>query len=383
MALVASERLPGPVQARPRRAARLASLGWRAKGFVTIVVLPSVLAAIYYGLIASPVFISEAKFTIQGDQPAPGSAIELALFGTSGGEDALIVREYVRSHGLVGRLGERIDLRAVYGDPAIDRLQRLPEGASDEELASYFSAMVELGFEPESSVTTLRVHAFRPDDARRIAGAIMELSEELVNGLSQRVSEDMLGFAEAQLARAENRVSNARKAITAYRDRTEALDPTREAGAILGIIGDLEAKLAQERAELMELRSFLREDSARIAAIKARIGALASQIVEERARLTGKQGSRLSEVVANYEELQLELEFAQNVYTTMLAALESARAEVQKQQKYLIRVVAPNLPDEALEPDRLIGILTVVMGSLLTYGIGALVLAAVREHAEV
>ncbi|MDX1542056.1 MAG: hypothetical protein R3349_11705, partial [Geminicoccaceae bacterium] len=367
MALVASERLPRPAGARERRGARVARAGWRRKGLLLVVALPTVLAAVYYGWIASPVFISEAKFTIQGDQPAPGSAIELALFGTGGGEDALIVREYVRSHGLVERLGEQIDLRAMYGGSTIDPLQRLPEGASDEDLATYFSNMIELAFEPESSVTTLRVHAFRPDDARRIAAAIMELSEDLVNSLSQRVSEDMLGFAEAQLARAENRVSTARKAITAYRDRTDALDPTREAGAILGIIGDLEAKLAQERAELMELRSFLREDSARIAAVKARIAALASQIVEERSRLTGKQGSRLSEVVANYEELQLELEFAQNVYTTMLAALETARAEVQKQQKYLIRVVAPNLPDEPLEPDRVLGVLTVLVGSLLTY----------------
>jgi len=83
------------------------------------------------------------------------------------------------------------------------------------------------------------------------------------------------------------------------------------------------------------------------------------------------------------EDLQVELEFARKAYTSMLGSLETARAEAQKQQKYLLPVVAPNLPDEPLEPRRVLGVLTVFFCSLVVYGIGALLLAAIREHAEI
>lgn len=378
MALALDLQLP----AKPDRpSARRTGVSWRL--LALCVGLPTIAAAIYYGLIASEVYVSAAKFMIRGDQPLASSGLELALFGAGGGDDSLIVREYILSHGIVDRLEEQIGLRRVYSADDIDPLQRLSVEASNEELAAYFEDMIEVQFDPESSVTTLRVRAFSPDDAQAIAQAIMALSESLVNGLSERVTDDLLSFSRAELARAESRIATARRAITAFRDRTAALDPGREAGAILGIIGELETKLAQERAALSELRSYMREDSARITGLKARITALSAQVEQERARLTGSANGRLSEVVSNYEELQLELEFAQSAYTHVLSSLETARAEAQKQQKYLIRVVPPNLPDEALEPDRALSVLAVFLGALLTYAIGALLIAAVREHAEV
>jgi capsular polysaccharide transport system permease protein len=377
VALAAVNRLPGAVTSGRSRLRRL------GQGLVWCVGLPTLAAAVYYGLIASDVYIAEAKFTIRGDRPLASDGLSLALFGKSAGEDALVVREYIVSHGIVAELDRHGRLRAAYQHPEIDYLQRLPADASIEDLVKYFATMVDLRFDPESAVSTLRVRAYTPEDARRIASEILDLGERLVNRLSDRLTDDLLGFARAELARAEGRVTTARRALTAFRDRTEALDPTQEAGSILGIVTSLEGRLAQERAELMELRSFLREDSARIAAVKARIGALAAQIAEERSRLTGDGGGRLSQIVADYEELQLELEFARNAYTSALASLELGRAEAQRQQKYLIPIADPNLPDEPLEPRRLLGVLTVLLGSLVAYGVGLLVIAAVREHAEV
>lgn len=375
MAIAILDRLP-VVRSRTRRTS------WFRRSFASCVGLPTVAALAYYGAIASDVYISEAKFTVRGDRPIATGPLELALFGAAnGGEDALIVREYVLSHGIVAELDRQLGLRAAYGAAAVDWLQRLPKDASREELVDYFEDMVDIGFDPESSVTTLRVHAFTAEDAERIAGAIMRLSETLVNSLSRRVIDDLLSFARSELARAESRVATASRALTAFRDRTAALDPAREAGSILGIIGNLEDRLAQERTSLMELRSYLREDSARIAAATARIAALNAQVAAERARLTGDGGGRLSRVVEDYEALQLELEFARTGYTSMLTSLEVARADAQRQQKYLIPVVAPNLPDEPLEPERLLAVLTVLLGALVCYGVGALVIAAIREHA--
>jgi hypothetical protein len=136
MAFAASPELPA--LAGPRHRWRLAPRWW---GLLGIVGIPTLAAGAYYGLIASDVYISEAKFTIRGDRPAPGGALDMALFGIGGGEDALIAREYVLSHAIVSQLDERVGLRQAFGAHWIDPLQRLEHAASSEELTAYFAAM--------------------------------------------------------------------------------------------------------------------------------------------------------------------------------------------------------------------------------------------------
>ena len=63
-----------------------------------------------------------------------------------------------------------------------------------------------------------------------------------------------------------------------------------------------------------------------------------------------------------------------------LADLIDAETEAQRKQRYLIPFVAPELPDEALEPERLWNVLTVFFGACLVYAIGGLVWSALNDH---
>src|SRR5581483_5189486 len=108
--------------------------------------------------------------------------------------------------------------------------------------------------------------------------------------------------------------------------------------------------------------------------------ALKNQIATERRRLTGSNGA-LAPQIAEYEHLLLEREFADKGYASALASLESARVEASKQHLYLVRVVEPNLPEKALYPRTSIILPTVFFGRLISYGIGWLIVAGVREHA--
>ena len=67
--------------------------------FLGMVILPTILATGYYGLIASPQYQSEAEFVVRG-QPSqsPGVLAGLLSGGSAGGtEDTYVVREYVTS----------------------------------------------------------------------------------------------------------------------------------------------------------------------------------------------------------------------------------------------------------------------------------------------
>ena len=102
--------------------------------------------------------------------------------------------------------------------------------------------------------------------------------------------------------------------------------------------------------------------------------------LSQAAKLTGKNGA-LAPVLANYEQLTLQREFAQTSYTSALTALENARLQAMRQQLFVVRVVEPNMPQRALFPHSTLMVVTVFLGLVLTYSIAWLIIAGMREHA--
>ena len=152
---------------------------------------------------------------------------------------------------------------------------------------------------------------------------------------------------------------------------------------MLGLVMTLEGTLAGAKAELIEAESYLRGDSTQVKQLKARIDALQHQIRNERERLTGKDEADLTRLISGYQPLILDQTLAEQRYASALSSMELARADAQRQQRYLIPFVTPSFPDEALEPERFWNILTVFIGSLLVFGVGSLIWAAIMEHVGV
>ncbi|GIX12307.1 MAG: hypothetical protein KatS3mg118_0266 [Paracoccaceae bacterium] len=74
-----------------------------------------------------------------------------------------------------------------------------------------------------------------------------------------------------------------------------------------------------------------RENDPRLARLDRRIAAIAARIAEERARLgsesAGAGGRTMSQVLADYEALLVDIEFAQGAYLAAMGQLDAARAE--------------------------------------------------------
>ncbi|EWY38918.1 RkpR, polysaccharide export protein [Skermanella stibiiresistens SB22] len=370
---------PAPVANRERR--RLAP--WSA---ALCVGLPTLLALIYYGALASDQYVAEARFAVRGSEAAATDMLGV-LTGVPGhaasAGDAMIVQDYIRSREVVDELSRRFDLRALYARPDADWLARLNPDDPIEDVVLYWRGMVDVAFDNLSGITTLRVAAFRPDDAVAVANAVLETSETLVNGLSERARKDAVAFAESQVADAETRLTAAREALTSFRDRRQAIDPARSAEARLTILSGLEGELAKSEAELSAMKAFMRSTASAVVSLENRIAALKRQITEERGKLAGDPGQTdvMSGMVADYERLMMEREFAEKAYVSALGSLEGARAEAVRKQRYLASFVQPHLPEDAVRPRRLISILTVFFGALIAWGIGALGVAAVKDHA--
>lgn len=356
-------------------------------GLIVFVAFPTLIAAVYFLVVASPRYVSEARFVVRtaNGGGAPSSfGIALQGVGLSAGQtDAFAVHEYVASVDAVRELETRFDLRRTFGGTGVDifsRYPRLGESSSTEGLQDAMKRFVTVGYDSTTGISTLRVEAFAPHDAQNIATALLNGGESLVNRLNRRSSQNAVNEARAAQQQAQSRLSTIQSELTSFRNREQFIDPTRTATESSQMIGTLMASLAELRAQRNQIASSAPSSPA-LPAIDGRIAAYETEIENARSKIAGSQNS-LAPKVGVYEELNLKRELAAEELTHATAGLVAAESEARRQQLYLERIVPPNLPQEAREPKRIISILTVFAACLLAYAVGWLVWAGVREHRQ-
>lgn len=379
---------PLPAERRSNTAKDLRRL--RARRLVTRlslgVVLPTALAAVYVGLVATPEYESVSSFTIQSADGVGASSVELlfaAMPGSSAGRDVLLVQEHVRSRAMMQHLVDEHGWLPHYTADSIDAVNRLASDATLEERYEHFLDKVRVEHDTQSGTLTLLVKAYDTESAKRFADAILAASESMVNTLAQRAREDRIELARAELSRAEARLSTARTAVLEAQNAGAELNPMASAAAILELRGELEAELARARAELSAMRSTYAPSAPEVVQQQQRVRALERQLDAQRARLAGDEGRGLSEAIARFEPLVAEKEFAERAYGSALASLEVARVEAHRQHRYLVTIAPPSAPDAPTHPRFWYAVLTVFVASFFLLGIGTLLVASVREHAQV
>lgn len=347
--------------------------------------LPTLLAAVYYGAVITPQYESVSSFTVQtADGPAaPQLELLFASVPGNGGRDARLVQEHVQSRDMLRHLVEEHGFLAHYQDGEIDVFSRLPADAASETLYDYYRDKVTVDFDSASGILTLTVRAFDAENAERFSRAILAKSEAMVNRLAERARSDQTALARRELERAEERLAAARQAVAeAQGDQTE-LDPTRSAAALYELRARIEGELASARAELSALSATMPRTDPQVVAQRRRVAVLERQLEEQAERLAGEDAASVRAAIARFEPLAAEKEFAERAYASALASLEVARVEAARQHRYLATISGPSRSDEPSHPDVLWSILTALVLSFAGLGIGTLLIASVREHANV
>lgn len=355
-------------------------------GFALVVLLPTTIALIYNLLIASPIYVSEAKFVVRSPGQHQPSSFGVALQGvglSSGANDSFAVHDYITSRDGLKDVRRTQDVAAIIGRPEADFLSRYPSfGAAQTEEGLYkgFRRFVTVGYDSATGISTLRVRAFRPNDAYAINNALLIASEQLINRLNERSAADLVADATRTQNEARQALQSAQAELAAFRNRQGYIDPTLSARESSELIGGLLANIAQLKAERDQLQSEA-PASPQLDSLNGRIAAYERQVAAERAKVAGSASS-LAPSVGTYELLVLAQEIADRQLVQATAAVVTARDDARRQNLYLERIVSPNVPDEPALPRRWFAVLTVFASALLVYALGWLVLAGVREHRQ-
>lgn len=378
----------GGAMASPTRTARLLPKvkDWLRRHwmFHVLVLVPTLLAAVYFGLIASDLYISESRFVIR--QPEKKTLSSLGQFLQSAGmtssqSETFTIRDYMLSRDALKILEDNLKLRHLYSSPHIDFLSRFnPLNLDDsfEDFFKYYGDIVTIDLDTASSICILKVRAYTPKLARGINEALLFLGEGLVNELNDRARQDLIHFAAQEVEEAEKAAKTAALALSDYRNRKTLFDPSQQSSMQLQQVGKLQADLIDVRGQLAQLRAFVSE-SPFIKALEKRASELQKAINTEMGKVTGGADSMTQKVI-EYERLSLEREFTEKRLAAALASLQEARAAAQRQQLYLEKIVNPNLPDKAQFPRRGRDVVLVFVVCWLVYAIVRLLKAGVEEH---
>ena len=363
---------------------------WALISFVAFVIVPAVASILYLAFIASDQYVAEARAVVRSVEQdsaaqsamsssgAPSSSLSMSMVTPN----AYIVTNYLRSRGVVEDLGKVIDLRAIFRRPEADFWARLPRDASVEDLVDYWKQMVVTYVDGPSGIVTVKIRAFRRDDALALTQAVLKLSERLVNEMSERARRDAMQFAEREVQRADGRVRAALAELRGYRDQEGLIDPIKTADETAKLLMQLLVEKIRLENDLFVASRSLTRNAPSMQNLTARLEIVEVQIGKLRENLTGDtpEVRNLAAKLARFEELEVQRQFAERLYTMAQDGLERARMTAERQNVYLTVFVPPSLPEESTFPRRVAFSILIPLALLVVWSIVALIWASVQDH---
>ena len=361
-----------------------------SRPFLAYVIAVTVLTVIYYAFIASPLYVSESSFSVRGRtaQPAAaGSLLSAVAGGVTGGgalasisEPAEIV-DYIKSPHMMQRIDKRHNLRAMYCKPRADLLNAMPCDASQEKFLKFYRKMIIPRIDRESFIIRLEVRSFDAKSAHAISDDILKITADYVDNLSAKIREDTLRTATREMQNAENEVRTTRLNMTQYRASSGMVDPTQTAGAQQVEITGLMQALNAARAERAGLGTYSTASNPLARAADAKIASLERQLAAAQATLaSNSQGATVAKKLYGYEGLAVANEYAVKKLESALHNYDQARVTASQRERFLVRAVDPNFPDQATLPKRILRTFEVIAVAVALYAIVALSIAGVRDH---
>lgn len=277
-------------------------------------------ALFYFCVIASDVYVSETKFVVRtADKKASGPVFGEVLqqMGfTESHADSWVVHDYMVSHDVMQQLNELLHIQRAYSDTHIDFFNRFPG-------VRFWDTSLEA------------FHAYYKNHVL-----------VTIDPLSSIITLKVKGF----------------RSDTVFTINQKLLELSE------GLINTL-----NERAQSDLIQTAHNE----IAMATHYIATVSSRIahLRQKAHLSDPEGQALQ-----LQRLSVEKGLADQQLAMAMSSLQKAQADALKQQLYLVKITYPTLPDAAVEPRKIQGVVSMILLGLLLWGVVSLFVSSVREH---
>lgn len=351
--------------------------------FLAFVVVPFVAACIYYLGMATPQFIAEARFAVRTLGAPDVGGLNSGLFTTTPlQQDAYVVASFIHSPAILDRLEKRVDFRKLFAGDDVDFWARLGADYTRENLTDYWNRHVTTYLDGPSGIVTLKTRAFSPEDARMLAQAIIDESENLANELSARARGDYVRRAEQEAGERRDSYRKALDQLNALQNSTAILDPQLRATETGTLLTRLLAEKLDIDARLFVFEQQAATDSPTVRQLRRTQEVLQGQIEDLRAQLadSGTANDNLSNAFRRFSELETDRMLASELYAAARRNLAQAQVDAIRKAVYVTVFVPPALAEESRYPERTAMPLLILLGLSVAWGICALAWASVEDH---
>lgn len=349
-----------------------------------LALLAIVLVSFYWFVIAEERYVSRATVVLESPQVASPEISFASLIGGGAGntQDLLLLREHLLSVDMLKRVDSELDFREHYSENG-DFLARLrnPQGPI-ESIHKYFHRRVDVELDEYAGVLNIHVEAYTPEFAHRLSSLLLKAGEEHMNDMGHRLAAEQVRFLEGQMGRLQERFDEARAALLAFQNEYGLVSPTSTVESLNQVVATLEGDLARLQAQRNALSSFQSEQSSEMRRVQSEIAALRDQIEVQRDRLAQAAGDSLNRISAEYQTLELRAQFAQETYSSALAALEGTRLEAARQLKQVSVLQSPLFPEYPTKPDRLYNSSVFALITIFLTFIFGMMLMIIKDHRD-
>jgi capsular polysaccharide transport system permease protein len=349
-----------------------------------IALLSIVAAGFYWFVLATDRYVSQANVVLQSPQmAAPTLSFASLLSGGGNMGDMLLLRDYMLSVDMLPKLDQALDLRHHYSDPRIDYLARLKHADVPlEQLHRYYLRRVIVEVDEYAQILRIKASAYDADLAQAIVAKLLSAGEAHMNAMGQRLAAEQVRFIEVQVQELQQRLMHGRDAVLAFQDQHGLVSPSSSVESISVVVASLEAELAKLSARERALRDSQSSMAPEMVRLRSESQAMREQIEVEQARMAGQAGGALNRLSAEYETLLMQMEFAREMYSTALSALENTRVEAARTLKQVSVLQEPTLPQYAMEPRRVYNITVFAILAVFVALIVHMFAAIIRDHRD-
>lgn len=355
--------------------------------FLITVVIPTGIAIIYFGIIASDKYTSVSSFMIRSPQQPSVSGLGGLLKGVGGfsqsAGDAYTVQKYILSRDAMTVLNNELHIKSAFQSGSVDFVNRFSVfglNDSQEEFYLYYGKkIVNADVDVDSPIVTLSTNAYDARLAWSMNKRLLELSERIVNQMNERARRDLINAAQRDVDQAKEKNRVATLALARYRNIAGVIDPERQSNIPLQQVGKLQDELISTRVQIAQMER-LSPANPGLPNLRDRANLLQQAIDQVSQRVAGGQGGSLATKAAEFQRLTLEKDVADKILAGAITLLDQARVEAERKQLYLERISESSLPDHAMSPRRGRSILATFLLGLVVWGVLTIVIGGVKEH---
>lgn len=344
------------------------------------------LVTTYYMGIKSELYESTTALMVRSlNQSSPVSSLGLSFLGMGNSsqlQDSMIVEVYLKSLDMYKQVNAKFALTKHYESDAVDFVERLSKNATTEEILKVYNKHLIIFYDEKSGILNISFLHVNPKKAKEIVEFLVARVGYQINEFNRRKAQKQLKFVESEYKKSKVKMDEAAQKVEAYQNKHLLIDPIAAATSKGTIIAELEAQLSQKKLAYATKRRYLNNGNFELVSLKNQIKELKISIKNAKEKLTGNEKGRLNKIVFAYEQLKMQLKFATEVYKNALFQLETTKVEVAKNDKTLSIVSKPNLPDGYTYPDKPRVFITILILTLLLYGIFSMLGSIIKDHKE-